>query len=188
MVMSARESFFVQYLLNTREVGAIAPSSKSLAKRMIDKAKVSDAKFLAEFGAGMGNVTRKILEAMHPQAQLLVFEPHTHFYNKLQSIQDPRIHHLQAPAQNLPKYLRKNGFPKLDCIISGIPLANLSAETQQDIIKTAYMGLQTLGRFVQFQYSLLSRKHIKSIFGNVSISYVLWNLPPAAVYTSIKKP
>ncbi len=184
--MSHDESFFLQCLFNIKKVGAVAPSSKSLARKMIKQARVEDARFIAEFGAGTGSITRQILAAMHPQAQLLVFEPHTPFYKKLEQIHDDRIHLFQAPAQELSHHLAKKGFPNLDCVFSGIPLTNLSKKIQQEIIGAAYSELKAQGRFVQFQYSLLSRKHIKNIFGNVTTSFVPWNLPPAAVYTSIK--
>ena len=177
--------FFWAYLCNLKKIGAIAPSSRYLAERMVENAEVKTARRLAEFGAGTGRITRKILEVMPAEAHLLVFEPYVPFYQELQKIQDARVHLIPDVAQSLPH--QQNGFSPLDCILSGIPLANLPRESQREIAKTAYDALRPGGIFVQFQYSLISYHTLRSIFDQVALSPVARNAPPAIVYTCKKK-
>ena len=49
--------FLKQFLLNPRKIGAIAPSGKALAKRMIQPINFKKAKCIVEYGPGTGSFT-----------------------------------------------------------------------------------------------------------------------------------
>ncbi len=181
-----RPLFFLESLKHIKEVGSFVPSSSILARRMTVRAQVDSAQTIVEIGAGTGSITRQIIKDMPVQSKLLIFEPHLPFFHHLQSLKDPRISLLSDQAQTLPFEMKKQGLFGVDCIISGLPLANLSKNDQQKIIRIIYSALNPGGRYVQFQYSLLSYPLIRSIFRNISLSLVCRNFPPAIIYTSVK--
>ncbi len=49
--------FLKQFLLNPRKIGAIAPSGKALAKKMIQPIHFEKAKCIVEYGPGTGSFT-----------------------------------------------------------------------------------------------------------------------------------
>lgn len=54
-----KDNFFIQYITHPRTVGAILPSSKRLACKMIDNINFADCKCIVEFGPGTGILLRK---------------------------------------------------------------------------------------------------------------------------------
>ena len=95
--MSDKRSFIRNFWKERKMVGAMAPSSKYLAKKMLQKIDFSTAKVIVELGPGTGVFTRKILQKLSPDGILLVFELNDSFMNQLKKeFKDPRvilIHH-----------------------------------------------------------------------------------------------
>ena len=54
------------------------------------------------------------------------------------------------------------------------------------ILEVSKQSLATSGKFIQFQYSLQSKKVISSKFEGVRIAFTPLNFPPAFVYTCYK--
>jgi phospholipid N-methyltransferase len=71
---------------------------------------------------------------------------------------------------------------KVDYVISGIPLGNLPGERALALIESISRVVRRGGLYIQFQYSLLDRKRIRSRFKILSTVPVLLNIPPAVVY------
>ncbi|HEY8360586.1 MAG TPA: methyltransferase type 12, partial [Ramlibacter sp.] len=69
---SAGESFaFLRgFLRNPAQVGSVIPSSPQLEQRLLQCAKVADARTVVELGPGTGGTTRALLGAM-PSAAVL---------------------------------------------------------------------------------------------------------------------
>ena len=104
----ANANFLFEFFSNYKRIGAIAPSSHSLASKMVEEAYVGEADTIAEIGAGTGAITKVILAKMRQQARLFVFEPHINFYNVLQTtMTDPRITLLSETAQSMKEALKK---------------------------------------------------------------------------------
>ena len=72
--MPNKRSFLKQFWKEKKMVGAMAPSSRFLAKKMLKNIDFENARILIELGPGNGVFTEKIIEKMHPDAKLLVFE------------------------------------------------------------------------------------------------------------------
>jgi phosphatidylethanolamine/phosphatidyl-N-methylethanolamine N-methyltransferase len=79
-----RESFLVEALRNPRSVGAIAPSSRALARSLTAPLR-SGAGPLAvlEVGAGTGAVTRAILDSLPPASRFDIVEASPDFAQRL---------------------------------------------------------------------------------------------------------
>ena len=117
---------------------------------------------------------------------LLCFEIDPELAKKLKNIRDSRLIVIADSAEKIDVYLKKYGFQKADCIVSGLPLASLPSKTSSSILKTIYAYLPAGGQYVQFQYSLAHLRQIKYLFSSVAISFVFLNFPPAFVYVCVK--
>lgn len=165
----------------------MTPSSRFLAKKMLEPIDFQVAKVIIELGPGTGVFTRKIIEKMRPDALFLIFELNENFIALLQKkINDPRVHLIHDSAEKMHEYLVKNGVEKADAIISSLPLANFPETLRTSLIQESHAVLNDNARFIQFQYSLNAKKSIKKVFQNVSISFTPANFPPAFIYTCSK--
>ena len=79
-----------------------------------------------------------------------------------------------------------DGMKLPDFIISGIPLATLNREQVLGLVGAISRALAPGGMYIQFQYSLIDRKKIKSHFCRLTTVPVLLNFPPAVVYYAQK--
>lgn len=168
-------------------VGSMAPSSRFLAKKMLESIDFQHSKVIVELGPGNGVFTRKILEQLRPDGVLLVFELNDEFMALLKKeFHDPRVHLIHDSAEKIGDYLHKFGLKQADAVISSLPLANFPQELKERILKESHKVMHEKALYVQFQYSLNAKSHIKSTFKKVSISFTPANFPPAFVYTCRK--
>lgn len=169
-------------------VGAMAPSSRFLADKMLQNINFQEARVLIELGPGTGVFTDRILEKMHPEAKLLIFELNDNFCNALKKrISDDRAIIIHDSAEKIEEYLTKHHLGLADAVISSLPLANFPNELRQSVLDASKRSLKVSGKYIQFQYSLQSKKHIKKTFGEVNIDFTPLNFPPAFVYNCEKK-
>ena len=169
-------------------MGAIAPSSKYLTKKMMGNLSLSEAKVVVELGPGTGVFTKKLLELIGPQTKLLVIEINTIFYKNLkEQLSDPRLTLVKGSATDLSLYLKQLGLSQADIIISSLPLAVLPFFLRNRIVLSASDALSQKGKYIQFQYTLQSQKMLEKVFSAVNIKSCLLNIPPAFVYTCSKE-
>ena len=179
--------FLKQFFKQKKMVGAVAPSSRFLAHKMLNHLPLSTAKVIVELGPGNGVFTKRIIKEMGENTQLIVIELNDLFYNELSStIQDPRVHIFHDSANKIGDFIKQIGQDKADIIISSLPLANFPEDLKTDLLDSIHNSLDDKGTFVQFQYSLQSKKAIKKRFEKTKITYTPFNLPPAFVYSCMK--
>lgn len=184
--MPTKNVFLKSFLKNPLRTGSIVQSSPILADKMLSKIDFRNAKCIVELGGGAGIITKKILKKMHQDCVLFCFEIEPALAAKLRRIEDSRLIIINDSAEKIDIYLKYYGFPKADCIISGLPLASLPSKTSRSILKNIYTYLPSGGQYIQFQYSLVSLRQIKYLFSSVAISFVFLNFPPAFVYVCVK--
>ena len=179
-----KTSFFEAFLKNWREVGSITPSSKFLVKKMLETVDFGNTEIIIELGAGSGIITRELLKKMSKGSKLVVFETNKDFYSDLKKIDDARMVVYNQSALKLQEYLNDE---TIDYIISGIPLATLEKSDKNDLLLLSYKSLKSKGKFIQFQYSLESKKDLEKVFDKVSTDFTPLNIPPAFVFSCLKK-
>jgi len=168
-------------------VGALNQTSSFVAREIVNSIDFEKARCLVELGAGMGNITKKIIKKMHPECILLCFEIDPVLAGQIaKSIPDPRLKIIRDSAESLGKYLKRFGFAKADYIISTIPLSPLPYRIVKKILSQAFQYLPSGGKFIQVQYSLLGRKYLRMLYPAITISFVPLNFPPAFVYVCVK--
>lgn len=186
--------FLREFLRSPGTVGAVAPSSPTLAREMVLQAEVTSATAIVEFGAGTGAFTRAIVACAPPSASFVAIERNPALVRVLQEeLPHVRIH--EDSVENLGAILGRCGIGRVDCILSGLPWAAFSDELQDRLLAAAWENLAPGGRFVTFAYlqGLLlpaGRRFANKIggrFREVRKSPVVWrNLPPAFVYRCTK--
>lgn len=179
MAEKKKGKFFKEFLSDKKSVGAIAPSSKFLAKKMTDPIDFHEAKLIVEFGPGTGKITRALLDEMTSDCKLLAFEINDSFIDKLKEIKDDRLKIVNDSAQNIGAHM--NG-QKVDYVVSSLPLAVIPDDVKDEIVTEAMKYLKPEGQYIQFQYSLNDRKLLKDNFAEVKVDFAAINLPPAFVY------
>lgn len=185
--MFPNKTFFQRFWKSKKMVGAISPSSSFLTNKMLENIAFDTTKVLVEIGPGTGVFTKKVLSKMHADSIFLVFELNTDFFQELQtSIVDKRVVFINDSAEKLQEYLDRLNISKVDVIISSLPLSNFYQRLTLKLLHIFRTCLSDTGKFIQFQYSLKQRKELKHVFSKVEITFTLWNIPPAFVYTCSK--
>jgi phospholipid N-methyltransferase len=182
--MTTKRKFLKEFWKDKQMVGAICPSTCFLGEKMIENVDFDKARMIVELGPGTGVFTELILNRMHPDAKLLVFELNDSFYQNLaKRFDDPRVQIIHDSAEKIADY---TDGKKVDAVISSLPLMVFSEELRNNVVNAAYDSLKKDGKYMQFQYSLQSKKLLQSVYKTVSVKFTMKNLPPAFVYTCSK--
>lgn len=176
-----------EFFKNPKQIGAIAPSSKFLAEKLVKAVDLKSAKIIVELGAGTGTITKKILEIMPENAVLFSFEINCALSRHIEeNIKDRRLKVINDDARRIANHLLQFGFRSADCIISCLPLAAFSKEERDGILEVISDCLVDDGKFAQFQYSINDIFALRKIFPKVNLDFEIRNIPPAFIYVCSK--
>ena len=180
-------SSFKKKLYRFIELGAVAPSSRFLARRMASNIMKRDGLTIVELGAGTGTITKAILKELPNSGRLIAIEIEEKSALALKhEINDERLEIIVGDAHDLSQHLKAHRIKEVDYIISGLPFGNFNVASVNHILKEIKKNLAPLGTYVQFQYYLANLRQIKKIFAYTSIRFEPRNLPPAFVMTCRK--
>jgi len=186
--------FLGRFLRSPRTVGALAPSSKWLARAMVvhvgqpsTPANPVRPVRIVELGAGTGAFTREIVERLGSGDRFLVVDVEPGFIECLRR-RWPHVECVCASAATLPALLGERQIGPVDHIVSGLPFASLPAETTRQILDAVGKTLRRDGTFTTFQYvhsyglprAVAFRREMNALMGSTpSLQFVARNLPPA---------
>ncbi len=180
--------FLQTFFKERKQVGALAPSSRFLVKKMCDTIDFSNVKNIIELGPGTGVFTEELLQRAPKDCKIFVIELNESFYNLLKNkITDPRVILLRESADNLDAIISEHQVESVDAILSSLPLAVIPDQIRKKIIIKSHTVLKEGGRYVQYQYSLNAKKLIERKFGKLKMGFVAINIPPAFVYIGTKR-
>ncbi len=171
------------------QMGAVVPSSRHLARAMVDEARIGPDDVVVELGAGSGAFTKEIVER-HPSNPLLVFELSATLAESLVA-NFPSAKVAAAPVEELPAIARRFGISRIDRVVSGLPWALWSEERQAAILDALIPYLSPDARLVTFHYVhsralgrvATMRRLLLERFSHVTNSDAVWaNVPPAYVH------
>ena len=167
-------------------IGSVTPSSRYLARALAEHIPPS-ASCVAELGPGTGPVTRAILARAGPATSVVALETEPLFCAWLQrAVVDPRLHIINAPAQELMAYLTELHLTPWT-VVSSLPFGNFSLALRQAIVNAAYLSLVPGGTFVGFSYGSANlRITLGEVFGNCQARSVVRNVPPALIFSAQK--
>jgi phospholipid N-methyltransferase len=151
-----------------RRTGAIAPSSRYLARAMAGNPRGPRPSCrVLEVGAGTGAITAEIAKHLRPGDQLDVVEINSHFIEFLrrriytEKVFQPcrrQIHLIHSPVETLP------GEATYDHIVSCLPLNNFPAASVRQIFQVYQRLLVPDGTLTFFEY--VGVRRLKSPFVN----------------------
>lgn len=167
-------------LRNPRQVSAIAPSSRTLARAMTLGIGPQTGQ-VVEFGPGTGRFTEAMLARGLPPERLTLFELDDEFVGFLRR-RFPGVAVYQQGAETADTVVQG----QVDTVISGLPLLSMPEEVRQGIVAAAFRLLAPGGTYVQFTYGPrppLPPETIQALGLTVDKGHKVWaNLPPARVY------
>lgn len=190
----SRTDFARQFARQPGATGAIAPSSKSLARRVIKQADLASATTVVELGPGTGVFTEEIINNLHQDQLFFAIELNKAFVTATRRrCPSACVYHDAASA--LPQWLEKNDRTQADCIISSIPWTIFDEPDQDEIMKAIVDSLAPGGMFISIIYlgaRLRSRgryfiNNLQDRFSVVNSTPTVWqNIPPTQIYSCIK--
>lgn len=173
--------FLRQLAMRPKQVSAIAPSSRFLARAMTAGLGPQTGR-VVEFGPGTGRLTEAILARGVKAKNLTLFEMNPDFAAHLIKRFAGVTLHLQG-AQTAADHVETG----VSAVISGLPLLSMPQEVRESIIKAAFDILAPDGVYVQFTYgnaSPISKDQMSRLGLRVEQGPKVWaNLPPARVLT-----
>lgn len=179
----------LHFFKDLKQTGAIAPSSKFLAKDLVSqfKKRISNSDCpslnILEIGAGTGPLTKQIAKHLRPQDQFDIVEIQKKFYQIIKAkYQEPNI---EVYHTDILKFQPKCQY---DFIFSSLPYENMPENISQEIWKRklnlcASEALISYFKYVKFRNfkSDFEEQVVKKYGQNKKIVFL--NLPPAKVYT-----
>lgn len=182
-------TFFREFVRRPTQVGSVIPSSKALARSVVDAAAIAPGQVVVELGAGTGPITSEIV-ARAPGTPLLCLEPAPDLARKLRHAVPGAMVLERKADRTLPDVVAGWGHPRVDRVVSGLPWTMWPAELQEEVLSGITSALAPHGRFVTYSYlnaqlspsGLRFRDTLDQWFRHVWRSPVQWrNVPPAVV-------
>jgi len=178
-----------RFVRSPRTTGAVAPSSRALARAMVADLDLSGPVRVVELGPGTGVFTREIAGRLGPTARCLAIDIDPGFVEQLHR-RCPRVDAVCGSAADLWAHATAAGFDRVDHIISGLPFASLPATVTSAVLDAIVAVLPPGGTFTTFQYvhgypSPLARAFRRDMSARLgrrpTRHLVLRNVPPAYV-------
>lgn len=179
-------NFFKEYIRNVSSVGAIAPSSRFLSKKMTSFIGSNKPINILEVGAGTGVFTKSLIKNTHPDGSLYVSELNPYFCDILSKKFGEKINLIPGDILN---YHVDSQF---DYIICSIPFNSIPIEATDAIFQHFKKIIKPGGNCVFFEYGLLpyfkpqnkfiSYKKEHLVPNRIKRDFTLINLPPAFIH------
>lgn len=187
--MKDRLQFISAFLRQPGKIGAIAPSSPTLAREMMRNLDVKPGQTVLEFGPGTGPFTAAILDALPDGAAYLGIELHPGFVAHLRQ-RFPQATFVQGSAGEAARHHAEHRLPPVRAILCGLPFASLPPSVQDQVIAALDQLLGPGAEFRTFQYvhafglptAVRFRRRMADLLGPPTRSRaVVRNVPPAFV-------
>ncbi|HUD40770.1 MAG TPA: phospholipid methyltransferase [Dokdonella sp.] len=180
---SAGLAFLRSWLREPRRVGALAPSSRALARLICSEIDPAQTPVL-ELGPGTGVFTEALLARGLAPSQLILVESCERFAGRLRRCH-PQMRVLQIDAARLAGHPALAGV-RAGAAVSGLPLRAMQTAAVESIVAATFGCMTAQASLYQFTYGLrcpvpktILRRHGLSAR---AIGRVWGNLPPATVY------
>ncbi|WP_313809341.1 methyltransferase domain-containing protein [Sphingobium sp.] len=180
--------FLAAWVKKPRQTASVVPSSRYLARLMVEHIDAGDGRVL-ELGGGTGVFTRAILGTGLPPEKLEVVEINPAFARGLRR-HFPHVSVLETPAQSVSSAAAGDAG-EYQAVISGLPLLAMDRQMHADILSESFRMLRPGGAFIQFTYSMrppVSREILDTLgLDVVRAGQTVRNFPPATVFRFFRK-
>jgi phospholipid N-methyltransferase len=170
------------FLRKGRSIASFAPSSRFMARSMLDGIDFDAARCVVELGAGTGPITAELAPRLRPHTRYLAVELDPELCGRLKT-RFPHLDVVQGDASHLERLLAERGIPQVDHVLSGLPLPSFPAAVRDSILATSARVLSPAGSFRQLTVMpMVYYKLYRRYFDDVRFRFVAANLPPGGVY------
>jgi len=174
--------FLSRWIKAPHLIGALAPSSRGLARAMAGQIDAKGEGVVVELGGGTGSITRALLERGLAPARLVVVERDRTLAALLRT-RFPGVRVLHGDAVELVALLRPLAIGSVAAVVSSLPLLSLPKPMRRRIVEQSFALLGACGTFVQYTYGVASPLAASEFGLAGEIAQRIWrNFPPAAVW------
>jgi phosphatidylethanolamine/phosphatidyl-N-methylethanolamine N-methyltransferase len=173
--------FLRSLIVRPRAVGAIAPSSPALARKIALQIDPNVPGAVLELGPGTGVVTEALISRGIAEERLVALESDPDLAQLMQR-RFPRARVIQGDAFDLEGSLDGSAGEPFAGVVSGLPLLNQPVARRRALIVSAFARLAPGAPFVQFSYGSTSPVPADENISVAPAGLVLANLPPARVW------
>jgi phosphatidylethanolamine/phosphatidyl-N-methylethanolamine N-methyltransferase len=173
--------FLRALIARPKQVGAVAPSSRMLARAIADEVDPLHPGPVLELGPGTGAITQALLERGVAPERLTTVEYDADFALGI-ARRFPGVTVVQGDAFDLDRTLGTRHNERFAAIVSGIPLLNFPIARRRAYVEALMHRLLPGAPLIQFSYGMHAptpapRGH------SVTCTAMIWaNLPPARVW------
>jgi len=174
--------FLKSLVARPRAIGAIAPSSPALARKIALQIDPAWPGAVLELGPGTGVVTDALLARGVGVDRLIVVEADPDLAQLMRE-RFPGLRVVEGDAFDLDHTLPREESGSLAATISGLPLLNFPPVKRRALIAAALARMPAGRPFVQFSYGFTAPVPADREIGVEQAGLVLANLPPARIWS-----
>lgn len=175
--------FFKGWQKDKKGVGALIPTSIHAARRMASVINPRSGMPVLELGAGMGVITKAILERGIEPSQLVSVEYSSDFYDAL-TRRFAGVDFRLGNAFQLDEVLDDRSAEQFDCVVSAVPMLSFPMERRVALLEDLLARVPPGRPVIQITYGPLSPvvkmpdRYVVSHY-----DFVVRNIPPAQLWT-----
>jgi phospholipid N-methyltransferase len=180
--MKGKLASALKYTKHILTTGAISETSREVEIEICNRFD-DNGKVFVEFGMGLGNITKEILNRMPKDAMLYSFEVKKDFCMQVQQeINDDRLIIINDGAENIRNHVKE----EVDNMVSSMPFTFFSKEKTDLILGESKSILKSGGFFSQILYSKIHFKKFSAAWDACEMVEAS-NFPAGYIYHCSKK-
>lgn len=189
--MNENIEFLQAFIKNPLKVGAIAPSSPELAKKMVEGVRPNANNIIMELGVGTGAITKYLETRLSDEKSYLGIELDRDLVKSLRT-NYPKLKIVRGNAAETFSIHQKTGLGKVGFIICCLPFVSLPNEIGEQILLEIDKFMRQGCLFRTFQYAhgyympsaIKLREFMRNRYGKAKRSQlIVKNVPPAYTLT-----
>lgn len=175
--------FFKTWATSPIKMGSVSPTSRALARLMVEQADPDPAGYTLEVGPGTGVVTQALVASGVAPERVIAVEYDKDFCKLLRQ-RFPGMTVIQGDALDLRNTLGEHRDVTFSAVLSGLPLLNVPRAKRAPYIEGLFDRLAPGGKIAQLSYSPIPPQDaIPGRFTVEGSKWVTFNLPPGRVWT-----
>ena len=171
--------FLRGFVENPRMVGSIIVTSQATMDQMLAPVKWDECKLFVEYGPGVGNFCKPVLDRLPRDGEMVVIDTNPLFIDYLKrTVNDSRFHAVLGSAEDVEEIIRSLGHEQADYVLSGLPFSTLPNGVAPAIAEATHRVVRKGGAFLTYQFSTVAGNYTARHFPRVETGMAWANIPP----------